>query len=69
MKKGCKYCKKTDKNDKFETVHLASGPWVSVYIRFDENEKPYIMGSAEEETERFYFNYCPVCGRKINKED
>lgn len=64
MKKGCEFCK-ADKNDKFKHIFLVSGSWISMYISFDENEIPFIYASAEDDTDRYYFKYCPNCGRKI----
>lgn len=73
MKKFCNFCQiegEPPKEFKYANgLEIVNGPWIGLSRYFDVNGKPYLMATAEEDTERYYFKYCPECGRKINNEN
>ncbi len=57
----CKYCEQERGKSKL----IASGNDIMVRIAADEKGRVFIYGSAEDETERIYPQFCPFCGRKL----
>lgn len=79
---GCKLCnqkpvfqeaydgwKLVSEYDKYESaIRVASGGWTDCFIGVDEDGKLGCFGWGDGDTDFYYFNYCPQCGRKL-KDD
>lgn len=71
IKNFCPFCQiDGEPSKKFsyaDGLDVVNGPWIGLSRYFDINGKPYLMATAEEDTDRYYFKYCPECGRKIEE--
>lgn len=47
------------------SFELAPGNYTTLYASADERGRLFIYGYGDDETERYYPNYCPECGRKL----
>lgn len=66
----CKYCEQKYDKAKWEyenRLPITDGSWVAVYMGVDNTNKLYILGAGEDYTDKVYINYCPFCGKKVNK--
>ena len=45
-------------------VELANGAYIALSLHKDDKGY-YLSACAEDETDHFYINVCPVCGRKL----
>lgn len=44
---------------------LSSGPWSWLKVCKDQNDRLAIYAVGDEDTELYYPNFCPECGRKL----
>lgn len=71
----CKYCElklKIDEDigyEKYEnSIELASGGWTTLYIGIDKDGNVVLRALGDGYTNDCLINFCPFCGRKVNKK-
>lgn len=47
---------------------LESGPWISLRACKDKYDRLAIYATAEDDTDFYYPNFCPECGRRLKEE-
>lgn len=71
----CKYCEQKLRleedgyYEKFDNqIEITKGGWTSVYIGIDKNERLVLRACGDDFTDDCLINFCPFCGRKLNKK-
>lgn len=71
----CKYCEQKlnfddyDYYDNFANqIEIAEGGWTGLYIGIDKNKNIVLRACGDAYTDDCIINFCPFCGRKVNKK-
>lgn len=67
----CKYCEqKYNKRSSCDNeILLADGGWTVLLMAVNSQNKIVLRACGDDYTDDVIINYCPFCGKRINKEE
>ena len=61
---GCEFCDINIAGDRRRRT-IETGSWVALLSEFDDYDRLFLFAQAENNTDRYYPEFCPECGRKL----